>query len=92
MKFKYYILKGSFVFLVATFLLLPGLLSNATGKDTMEIKRDENKTVYSIGSSQDKKAGKTEDEKDKERAWDMLKNMNIIIDKQNPRGQLQNGQ
>jgi hypothetical protein len=92
MSFSKYLLKGSLVVSVHIFLLIPGLLPNAIGKDTMEIKRDENKTVYSIGSSQDKKDGKTEDEKDKDRAWDMLKHMNIIIDQRNQGGQQPNGQ
>lgn len=47
----------------------------------MEVKRDKEKTVYSIGSSQENKDGTTEAEKDKEKAWDMLRNSNIIIDK-----------
>ena len=92
MSFSKYLLKGFLVLSVNIFLLIPGLLPNAIGKDTMEIKRDEKKTVYSIGSSQDKKDGKTEDEKDKDRAWDMLKHMNILIDQRNQGGQQQNGQ
>lgn len=47
----------------------------------VEVKRDKEKTVYSIGSSQENKNGTTEAEKDKEKAWDMLRNSNIIIDK-----------
>ncbi|MBA4389384.1 MAG: hypothetical protein C0399_00375 [Syntrophus sp. (in: bacteria)] len=87
MNFSKYLLKGSLFLLVQIFLLIPGLLPNAIGKDTMGIERDEKKTVYTIGSSQDKKDGKTEDEKDKDRAWDMLKHMNTIIDQRNQGGQ-----
>mgnify|MGYP000848417900 CR=1 FL=1 len=47
----------------------------------IEVKRDKETTTYAIGSSQEKKDGITEEEKDKEKAWDMLKNSNIIIDK-----------
>ncbi|OPY77039.1 MAG: hypothetical protein A4E64_01280 [Syntrophorhabdus sp. PtaU1.Bin058] len=47
----------------------------------IEVQRDKEKTVYSIGSSQENKNGTTEAEKDKEKAWDMLRNSNIIIDK-----------
>ncbi len=87
-----YLLKGFLVLSVNMFLLMPGFLPNAIGKDTMEIKRDEHKTVYTIGSSRERKDGKTEEEKDKERAWDMLKHMNILIDQRNQGGQQQNGQ
>lgn len=47
----------------------------------IEVKRDKEATTYSIGSSQERKDGTTEEEKDKEKAWDMLRNSNIIIDK-----------
>lgn len=47
----------------------------------IEVKRDKETTTYAIGSSQERKDGTTEEEKDKEKAWDMLRNSNIIIDK-----------
>ena len=48
----------------------------------MEITKDKDKTTYTIGSSEEKKDGMTEEERDKERAWEMLKNMGLIINKQ----------
>jgi hypothetical protein len=75
----------------ATFILVNGSLTDAISKDPIEITRDENKTAYSIGSSEKKGNEKTEEEKDKERAWDMLRNMNTVIDKQGQGGK-QNGQ
>ena len=60
-------------------------------KDALEVTRDKDKTTYSIGPSEKRNSEKTEEEKDKERAWDMLKNMNIIIDKRGQKGQ-KNGQ
>ena len=86
--------KGFFVFFISVSLFIPGFLSDAIGKDTkdaMEVTRDKDKTTYTIGPSENKKDGKTEEEKDKERAWDMLKRMNIIIDKRGQNGQ-QGGQ
>ncbi|HEX2964372.1 MAG TPA: hypothetical protein VHO84_01230 [Syntrophorhabdaceae bacterium] len=47
---------------------------------TIEVTRDPEKTTYSIGPS-GKNSERTEEEKDKERSWDMLNKMNIIIDR-----------
>lgn len=59
------------------------MLTNAycdSEKKEMDIKREKDRTVYTIGDSQctDKKDRTEEDRKD---SWDMLKNMNIRIDK-----------
>ena len=51
-------------------------------KDTLEVIRDKDKTVYSIDSDDD---AVREDERDKERAWQMLQNGNIWIDGRQPR-------
>jgi hypothetical protein len=59
-------------------LLIAGLEAPLYAKDTLDITRDEEKTVYSIGSSDEKRR---EEAKDKEKAWDMLKNMGVIVDK-----------
>lgn len=60
-----------FVFL----FVFPHLASSESGQDELNIKRDEEKTVYTIGSSQaDKKDQAAED---KENSWEMLKNMNL---------------
>jgi hypothetical protein len=76
-------LKITFFFLFTTlFILMSGFLTNAISKDPIEVTRDKEKTTYSIGPSEKKSNEKTEEEKDKERAWDMLKNMNTVIDKQ----------
>jgi hypothetical protein len=50
-----------------------GLTSPLLAADTLDVKRDPEKTVYSIGSSR-------EDRNDQDRAWDMLRNMGIIVD------------
>ena len=47
--------------------------------ETIEVTRDSEKTIYFIGS-EEKKSVKTGEDKDRERSWEMLKNMNIIID------------
>ena len=70
---------------------MSGFLTNAISKDSIEVTRDKEKTTYSIGPSEKKSNEKTEEEKDKERAWDMLKNMNTVIDKRGQDGK-QNGQ
>jgi hypothetical protein len=68
------------VFSVFVVFLVLHLPSNSYSGE-IEVNRDKEKTVYSIGSSQGNKDGTTEAEKDKEKAWDMLKNQNVIIDK-----------
>jgi hypothetical protein len=70
---------------------MSGSFTKAISKDDMEVRRDKDKTTYSIGPSEKKNNEKTEEEKDKERAWDMLKNMNTIIDKREQNRQ-KNGQ
>jgi hypothetical protein len=46
----------------------------AFGKDELEVKRDKEKTVYTIDSKDDQKK-----DEDKANAWEMLKNKNIWI-------------
>ena len=62
------------------FVLMYGSLSDAVEKDGLDITRDKDKTAYSIGSSENRKDGKTEEERDKEQAWGMLNHMNVIVD------------
>jgi hypothetical protein len=45
--------------------------------NALDVQRDKEKTVYSIGPNKTKR---DEETKDKERSWDMLKNMGIVID------------
>ena len=86
------VLKIPFFLLFTTmFILTTGFLAPVISKDGLEVKRDKDKTTYSIGPSEKKNSEKTEQEKDKERAWEMLKNMNNIIDKRGQKGQ-KNGQ
>lgn len=71
-----------FFLFITLFILMSGFLTRAISKDSIEVTRDKERTTYSIGPSEKKNIEKTEEEKDKERAWDMLKNMNMVIDKQ----------
>jgi len=50
------------------------------GED-LKVTKDKDTTTYTVGSSESRKKAIEEEERDKERAWDMLKNSNIIIDK-----------
>jgi len=45
--------------------------------NALDTKRDRDKTVHSIDSNKTKRY---EEAKDKERSWDMLKNLGIVID------------
>jgi hypothetical protein len=76
-----------FILFTTMFILTSGSVTIAISEDKIEVIRDKDKTTYSIGPSEKKNNEKTEEEKDKERAWDMLKNMNNIIDKQGKKEQ-----
>ncbi len=75
------------LFLTIVLLFSFLLAGYVCGNETMEIKKDDDKTTYTIGPSRDDKNGKSEEERDKERAWDMLKNMGTIIDRRGQSGQ-----
>jgi len=69
--------------IILSVIFIALLLTNAYGdnaKNEMDIKRDKEKTVYIIGS-QDSKKEKDTAEEDRKNSWDMLKNMDIRIDK-----------
>ncbi len=51
--------------------LLPGLTPLAFGEDELDIKKDKEKTVYTIGGSKDDQ----KKDEDKENSWEMLKNV-----------------
>ena len=68
---------------IASLFLVSGILaadvrwSPVLAKDTLEVIRDKDKTVYSIDSDDE---ALREQERDKERAWQMLQNGNIWVD------------
>ncbi len=65
---------------MSSLMVLSLLLSPAAGIcETIEVTRDPEKTIYSIGPSGSNRE-RAEEEKDKEKSWDMLNKMNIIID------------
>lgn len=84
---KSYSFKGLvFIFAVILCIFTTGSFTRATGKDAMEVTRDNDKTTYTVGPSEKDGQGETENEKERERAWDMLKHMHII-DKRGKSGQ-----
>jgi len=77
------ILRRKMKIIILSVIFIALLLTNAYGdnaKNEMDIKRDKEKTVYIIGS-QDSKKEKDIAEEDRKNSWDMLKNINIRIDK-----------
>jgi hypothetical protein len=75
-------MKGLSVFLLGaacglSFLIGSGGWSPGHAKETMEVVRDKDKTVYSIDSDD---SARREEDRDKERAWQMLQNGNFWID------------
>jgi hypothetical protein len=63
-------------------LLLFGVQSLLLAQDEISVSRDKDKTVYTIESGDE---NRQEQAKEKDRAWDMLNNMPIIIDKRQGR-------
>ncbi len=65
--------------LCVSILLFPvlGLQSPLSAQDDISVRRDEDKTVYTIDSEDENKQLQ---ERERERAWDMLRNMPVIID------------
>jgi hypothetical protein len=59
-------------------LSVSGLGSPLLASDTLKVERDAEKTVYTIGSS-DKR--NREEQSQQDRAWDMLMNMGIVVDR-----------
>jgi len=79
-----YYFKAAFVkfllsLIVLTFFLMPYPAYCEDRKEDLNVERDKEKTVYTIGSSQKEK--KDQSEEDKKNAWDMLKNSNLWIRK-----------
>ena len=60
-------------------LFAPGYRSILYAGSDLTITDDKDKTTYTIGSDESRKK---EDEKERERAWDMLRNMQINAEKQ----------
>lgn len=57
--------------------LVCGPRSFLIAQDDISVSRDKDKTVYSIDSNDD---NRQQQERERDKAWDMLKNMPIIID------------
>jgi hypothetical protein len=63
---------------IAPCLLIAGGQKEAFGKEELEVVRDKDKTTYIMGG--DDGANQREQDRDKERAWQMLQNQNLWID------------
>ena len=65
--------------LCLSILLFPvlGLQSPLFAQDDISVRRDKDKTVYTIDGEDENKQLQ---ERERERAWDMLRNMPVIID------------
>lgn len=63
-------------FLAVFFAAAAGICS-----DDLTVVKDKEGTTWSVGSGQSREKAQAEEDRDKDRAWDMLKNQSIIIDK-----------
>ncbi len=76
-KFKRFVIRHStqyFLLIIFTLIFFLILLGPTSGDNNIDVKRDKDKTVYIIDSKNDQK-----ENKDKENAWEMLKNNNLWI-------------
>ncbi len=64
-------------FAVSLCIATDGFVATASSNDQLKVERDRDKTVYSLDS--DEKYDR-EQQREQERAWDMLKNQNLLID------------
>jgi hypothetical protein len=65
------------IFFVSLLLLLTGWQPALFAQDDISVRRDKDKTVYTIeGGDQNRQL----QERERDRAWDMLRNMPVIID------------
>ena len=63
--------------LAVSWIIAEGAASPCLAKDALEVVRDKDKTSYVIDSDD---ASVRQDERDKERAWQMLQNQGVLID------------
>lgn len=59
-------------------LLLSGLPALLLATDEISVTREKEKTIYTIDSGDE---NRLEQERERDKAWDMLKNMPVVIDK-----------
>lgn len=64
-----------------SFLVIFLAASAGLCSDDLKITRDKQGTTWSVGSEESREKARAEEERDKDRAWDMLKNSSIIFDK-----------
>ncbi len=68
--------------LLSAFLLVSLFTASVSlGADDLKITKDKDGTTWSVGSDESRDKRRAEEERDKDRAWDMLQNQSIILDK-----------
>ena len=58
-----------------------GPVSVCFSADDLKITKDKDGTTWSVGSDESREKKRAEEDRDKDRAWDMLKNQSIILDR-----------
>lgn len=67
---------------LSIFLLISLVIVSAGfGADDLKITKDKDGTTWSVGSNETREKRKAEEERDRDRAWNMLQNQSIILDK-----------
>jgi hypothetical protein len=70
-----------FIFVFLFFFIFAGMTSVSFGADDLTITKDKDGTTWSVGSDESRDKRRAEEERDKDRAWDMLQNSSIMFDK-----------
>ncbi len=67
---------------LSTFLLVSLIIVSAClGADDLKITKDKDGTTWSVGSEESRDQRRAEEDRDRDRAWNMLQNQSIILDK-----------
>ena len=58
-----------------------GIAPACFGADELKITKDRDGTTWSVGSGETREKRQAEEERDRDRAWNMLQNQSIILDR-----------
>lgn len=59
------------------------MASAGFGADELKITKDKDGTTWAVGSDETREKRRAEEDRDRDRAWNMLQNQSIILDRRN---------
>ncbi len=69
------------IFIFVSVFVISGTVSIACSADDLKFTKDKDGTTWSAGSEEARERRWAEEEREKDRAWDMLRNSSVIFDK-----------